>query len=224
MKKNPTINVWKRSVLLVPSLFALVSCSGSVPYWLNEEGRIEFCANVEAMEPDFDYVEFRSPMENYSDYSLFTEWQNFTIFVCEKTDEGLLSVHIDGHEETMEKQSAGEETAYEFGLSCLENYGYKNVFSTIDLLPFAKESAKKAKAVKGSISYPGFWFDMDQSVFDSDSFKTFRHTYFNSRLNKAIDEDGSLYFEVSNGFRYLSLFVGSIDGRFAENCILRGII
>ena len=124
----------------------------------------------------------------------------------------------------MEKQIADERSAYDFGIASLEKHGYKNAFTVKDILPFAKESAKKAKSVKGSISYPGFWFDMDQSVFDSDSFKTFRHTYFNSRLNKAIDEDGSLYFEVSDGFRYLSLFVGSIDGRFTENCILRGII
>ena len=216
MKKKQTSNTLKRSILLIPSVFAFVSCSIDVPLYLNEEGRSEFCVNVQEMVTDPDYLYFYSPKENNSEYT-FDESRNFDMFYCEKQD-GFFRLRKDGEEADMEKQIAGEGTAYDFGIASLEKHGYKNVFTVKDILPFAKESAKKVENVKRLGSSPYYYFDMEQSVFDS--FKDFRATHFNSCLNEAIDEDGSLYFNTY-GFTSLNLFVGSIDGRMTEKGVLQ---
>ena len=216
MKKKQTNNALKRSLLLVPSIFAFVSCSIDVPLYLNEEGRSEFCANVQAMETDPNYLYFYSPKENNSEYT-FDESENFDMFCCEKRD-GFFHLRKDDEQADMEKQIAGEGTAYDFGIASLEKHGYKNAFTVKDILPFAKESAKKVENVKRLGSSLYYYFDMEQSVFDS--FKAFRATHFNSRLNEAIDEDGSLYFDTY-GFTSLNLFVGSIDGRMTEKGVLQ---
>ena len=216
MKKKQTNNTLKRSILLIPSVFALVSCSIDVPLYLNEEGRSEFCANVQEMVTDPDYLYFYSPKENNSGYT-FDESENFDMFCCEKRG-GFFHLRKDGEQADMEKQIAGEGTAYDFGIASLERHGYKNAFTVKDILPFAKESAKKVENVKRLSKSSYYYFDMEQSVFDS--FKDFRASHFNSCLNDAIDENGSLYFDTY-GFTSLNLFVGSIDGRMTENGVLK---
>ena len=217
MNKRKTNNTLKRSILLIPSVFALVSCSALVPIYLNEEGKSEFCANVQAMETDPNCLYFYSPKKNNSD-TAFDESENFDMFYCQKGEDGLLRLRKDGEQTDMETQPAGEGSAYEFGIASLEKHGYKNAFTVKDILPFAKESAKNVKDVRTLENSLYYHFDMGQSVFDS--FKDFRATHFNSRLNKAIDEDGSLYFSIYN-YKTLNLYIGSIDGRMTEKGVVR---
>lgn len=219
MKKRKTNNTLKRSILLIPSVFALVSCWGNVRYWLNEEGRKEFCSNMEFMRTEKDFLIFYSPKVNDSEYT-FEEWENFDMFICEKQDDGFFHLRKDSEEADMEKQIANEGTTYDFGVASLEKHGYKNAFTVKEILPFVKESAKKAKDIKGVMNSSYYYFDMEQSVFDS--FKDFRASHFNSRLNKAIDEEGSLYISIYN-FQGLGLYLGSVNGTMTENGVLKWV-
>ena len=126
MKKRKTYNTLKRSILLIPSVFALASCSALVPIYLNEEGKSEFCANVQAMETDPNYLYFYSPKKNDSD-TAFDESENFDMFYCQKGEDGLLRLRKDGEQTDMETQPAGEGSAYEFGIASLEKHGYKDM-------------------------------------------------------------------------------------------------
>ena len=211
MQKRFTSHSRKRFLALSLSCFGLISCSGSLPYWLNEEQKKEVLSSIESMTPDENNVRFYCPKENYSEDHLCYEELNFDIYTCVRTKEGILSFKKNGEKESTDKQANGQETAYEYGLSCLETLNVRNAFSLADFLPFVKDSSKKAKGIKGSHDYPGYWFDMDQSVFDSESFKSFRQSHFNTSINGLIEEKGFLQFEVDSAFKTAGLIIGSFE-------------
>lgn len=211
MQKRTSSYARERNFFLAPVLLLLVSCSGSLPYWLNEEQKEEFLASVESMTPNTDSVRFYCPIVNDTNKDACYEGANFEVYTSSKTKDGNYSFKNNGSKAVSNVETKGTESAYEYGVSCLEALNITNAFSYADIIPFVKEAAKKTSGVYYLNDYPAYYFDIHSTVFESESFKSFRESHFNSVVNDAINEKGKLFFKIEDDFKMMGLGLGSVE-------------